>query len=381
MAKKKEVTESTENLMEEYLNLRNKNSTDGSKAYFIGDEDNPALVKTWISTGSYLLDLIISNRPHGGLPVGRIVEISGEESTGKSLFCAHIMKNTIDMGGYAVYLDTEAGGSPEFWKSFGLSNNKKCISINCDTIEKVFQELENCIAYFNKRDEKVPLVICVDSIAAVSTDIELESGYGKEGFGTGKALILNKGLRKITNMVHDHNVLVVLTNQVRQKLNAMPFSDPWVTPGGKAIPFHSSVRIRLKSAGYIKDKDNNQIGTHCAAKVIKTRMGPPNKVIEEDIYYDSGINPYASWLGTLKKFGIVKSAGAYYKYKRKNGEEWQFQSKDFVSTILEDTELKDELYDCLCDAIIMKYKSPENVSVEETTIEDEDTTESLNSEE
>ena len=190
--------------------------------------------------------------------------------------------------------------------------------------------------------------------------------YEKDGYGTEKSKILSKAMRKITQMISNQNVLVVFTNQVRQKLNAMPFSDPWVTPGGKAIPFHSSVRVRLKKIGNITDKNKNVIGTKCSARVIKNRMGPPLREVTEDLYFDSGINAYASWLDTLKKLSIIKQAGAYYKYTKNNGEEWQFQSKDFVSTLLSNEELKNELYDRLCDEMIMKYKTPETQIVEET---------------
>lgn len=371
MAKKKDLLEdnkiSTEGIMSNFVNFLNKNASEADSAYILGEKDNPSLVKDWISTGSHLLDIAISNRPHGGLPVGRIVEFSGDYGTGKSLFCAHIAKCTQDKGGYVAYIDTEAAASPEFWQSFGLDLNKVA-HIPCDTIEKVFEKLETSIGYFRQLDKKVPLTIIVDSIAGVATEAELEGGYGKEGFGTGKALILSKAMRKITNSIHNQNILVVFTNQIRQLLNAMPFQEQFTTPGGKGIPFHASVRVRLKNAGQIKDKNNNVIGVHCIAKVIKNRMGPPNREVTEDIYYDSGINAYAGWLTMLKKHNIVKQAGAYYKYKRANGEEWQFQTKDFVSTLLSDTELKEELYNQLCDAMIMKYKTPESISVEETTI-------------
>lgn len=376
MAKSKKTLDENninqDNLVNVLLKKLNENSDGGCTAYLLDEIDSPSYVKDWISTGSHLLDIAISNRPHGGLPVGRIVEFSGEEGSGKSLFCAHIAKNTQDKGGNVVYIDTEAATSPEFWRSFGLDLHKMVV-INVSTIEEVFEKLELTIGYFRQASKNVPLTVIVDSIAGVSTELELEGGYGKDGYGTGKALTLSKAMRKITQMISNQNVLVVFTNQVRQKLNAMPFSDPWTTPGGKAIPFHSSVRVRLKKIGNITDKNKNIIGTKCSARVIKNRMGPPLREVTEDLYFDSGINAYAGWLDVLKKFSIIKQAGAYYKYTRNNGEEWQFQSKDFVTSLLSDSSLKDELYDKLCNEMIMKYKTPETQVVEETDIvSDED---------
>lgn len=370
MARAKKVNDENESINRDSLinmlvGKLNENVGDGSYAYVLDNTDSPSYVKDWISTGSHLLDIAISNRPHGGLPIGRIVEFSGEEGSGKSLFCAHIAKNTQDKGGIVVYIDTEAACSTEFWKSFGL-NPKYVMVKECSTIEEVFNYLEASIGYFRQINKNIPLTIIVDSIAGVSTEVELEGGYEKDGYGTEKSKILSKAMRKITQMISNQNVLVVFTNQVRQKLNAMPFSDPWVTPGGKAIPFHSSVRVRLKKIGNITDKNKNVIGTKCSARVIKNRMGPPLREVTEDLYFDSGINAYASWLDTLKKLSIIKQAGAYYKYTKNNGEEWQFQSKDFVSTLLSNEELKNELYDRLCDEMIMKYKTPETQIVEET---------------
>jgi len=366
MAKK---TTEKDDLLERLADELNKSNKEGGKvAFFLDEQEDPSSISDWISTGSSMLDLAISNRPHGGLPVGRIVELTGLEGTGKSLVCAHIVAETQRKGGKALFIDTENSESREFWKSLGvdLAKNKLMYS-QAETVEDIFSLMERAITFIRKDHPDLLLTIIVDSVAAASTKAELESDHGKDGYATGKSIIISKAMRKITNMIGRQKVLLIFTNQLRQNLNAMAFGDKYVVSGGKALAYHCSVRVRLNNTGKLK-KGEVVIGNECKAVVIKNRMGPPQRQAAFDIYFDSGIADFSSWIKVIKDHGIIKQGGAYYTYKKDDGTEWKFQSKDFISTLQSDAKLKEEIYLKICDAVVMKYKDPNSQIVEDIQI-------------
>jgi len=372
MKKKSQVTQTEspprDELVELLANELNKANKDGGKiAYFLDEQENPAEISDWIGTGSSMLDLAISNRPHGGLPVGKMVEFNGLEGTGKSLLSAHVVADTQKKGGVAVVIDTENSAAPEFWKSLGV-NLSKLLYVQCETVEDIFEKMEQMIAIVRKSNKDRILTIIVDSVAAASTKVELESDHGKDGYATGKSIIISKAMRKITTMIGRQKVLIVFTNQLRQNLKAMAFGDQYVVSGGKALAYHCSVRVRLNNIGKLK-KDEEVIGNVCKAVVVKNRMGPPQRQANFDIYFDSGIADYSSWVKVLKDNDLIKQGGAYYTYKKDNGEEWKFQSKDFVSTLKTDAALNEEIYLKICDEVIMKYKDPNSQIVEDAVVD------------
>jgi len=375
MKKKNQVTQDTpqrDELVELLANELNKANKDGGKiAYFLDEQENPAEISDWISTGSSILDLAISNRPHGGLPVGKMVEFNGLEGTGKSLLSAHVVADTQKKGGIAVVIDTENSAAPEFWKSLGVDLSK-LLYVQCETVEDIFEKMEQMIGIVRKSNKDRILTIIVDSVAAASTKVELESDHGKDGYATGKSIIISKAMRKITTMIGRQKVLTVFTNQLRQNLNAMAFGDKYVVSGGKSLAYHCSVRVRLNNTGKLK-KGEEVIGNECKAVVVKNRMGPPQRQASFDIYFDSGIADYGSWIKVLKENNLVKQGGAYYTYKKDDGTEWKFQSKDFVSTMKNDKVLNEEIYMKICDSVIMKYKDPNSIIVDDAVVDtDED---------
>jgi len=375
MKKKNQVTQDTpqrDELVELLANELNKANKDGGKiAYFLDEQENPAEISDWISTGSSMLDLAISNRPHGGLPVGKMVEFNGLEGTGKSLVSAHICAETQRKGGVAVVLDTENAAAPEFWKSLGV-DLKNLLYVQVDTVEDIFEQMEKMIGIVRKSNKDRILTLIIDSVAAASTKAELESDHGKDGFATGKSIIISKAMRKITTMIGRQKVLTVFTNQLRQNLNAMAFGDKYVVSGGKSLAYHCSVRVRLNNTGKLK-KGEEVIGNECKAVVVKNRMGPPQRQASFDIYFDSGIADYGSWIKVLKENNLVKQGGAYYTYKKDDGSEWKFQSKDFVETMKTDKALSEEVYLKICDAVVMKYKDPNSIIVDDAVVDtDED---------
>ena len=346
----------------------NKKFKDNKVAYFLDGTDNtPTDITDFISTGSSMLDLAISNRPNGGIAVGRITEINGLESSGKSLLGAHILAETQKKGGVAVYIDTETSVSQEFMEVIGIDMGKM-LYLHLETVEDIFEAIVEIITKVRESDKDRLVTIMVDSLAAATTKVELEADFDKDGWATAKAIIISKALRKITQMVGRQRVALVFTNQLRQKLGVM-FGDPWTTSGGKALPYHASTRIRLKNMGQIKDTAKNVLGMKCRAQIVKNRLGPPLRHTDYHMYFDRGIDNYGAWLTVLKEHKLIKSAGAWYTLTDQNGKDHKFLSKDWEELITKDDELKDYVYGIICDKVILKYK--EKLGIDDVEFTDE----------
>jgi len=347
----------------------NKKFKDTNKvAYFLdGSDTTPTDIKDFISTGSSTLDLAISNRPDGGIAVGRITEINGLESSGKSLLGAHILAETQKKDGIAVYIDTETSVSQQFMEVIGIDLNKM-LYLHLETVEEIFEAIEEIVTQVRESDKDRCVTILVDSLAAASTKVEMEADYDKDGWATSKAIIISKAMRKITQMIGKHNIALVFTNQLRQKLGVM-FGDPWTTSGGKALPFHASTRIRLKNLGQIKDTKKNTIGMKCRAQIVKNRLGPPLRHADYSMYFDRGIDNYGGWLTVMKEHKLVKVGGAWYTLVDQNGDEHKFLSKDWEDLITSNEELRQYVYELICDKVILKYK--EKLGIDDVEYTDE----------
>lgn len=344
-------------------------------AYFLeGDTDAPTIVKEWVGTGSTILDLAISNRKNGGFPVGRVSEITGLEQSGKSLLASHALLNTQKKDGLAVYIDTENAISKEYLEAIGL-DLKQMLYIPLETVEDIFETIDVIIDKVRSSDKDRLVTIVVDSIAGASTKTEMSADFDKDGYATAKALIISKAMRKITNLIGRERICLIITNQLRQKLNAPAFSDPWTTPGGKGIPFHASVRLRLSSIGAIKTKVDGHdqiVGSRVKAKLVKNRVGPPLRECEYEVYFDSGIDDYSSWLTTMKDYGLVNQAGAWYAWTDKDsGEVIKFQSKEFVEKIINVPKYKETIYNEIADKVIMKYQQLDSPRIDDVVLSDE----------
>ena len=376
---KDELSDSLANSLADSINKQFKGQSLKTAFFLDGDDDSPSNVKEWISTGSDMLDLAISNRPGGGFPVGRITEITGLEASGKSLLASHALAETQKKGGLAVYIDTEAATSSEFLTAIGV-DLKTMLYVPLETIEEIFETIETIVEQVRKSEKDRLVTIVVDSVMGASTKIEMDSEYDKDGYATSKSIILSKAMRKVTNWIARENICLIFTNQLRTKLG-VTFGDSWTTAGGKAIPFHASVRLSLKSPGQIKAKDQHGVeqivGTKTNVSVVKNRMGPPHRKIDYEIYYDSGIDNYGGWLSTMKQYNIVKQAGAWYSMDDldlETGEvygELKFQSKDFVQKVLDHEEVKARLYARICDAYIFKYQAGIDGGIDDVIITDE----------
>ena len=346
----------------------NKKFKDTKVAYFLdGSDSTPTDIKEFVSTGSSMLDLAISNRPNGGIAVGRITEINGLESSGKSLLGAHILAETQKKGGVAVYIDTETSVSQEFLEVIGVDFSKM-LYLHLETVEDIFEAIDEIVTKVRESDKDRLVTILVDSLAAASTKVEMEADFEKDGWATAKAIIISKAMRKITQMIGRQKVALVFTNQLRQKLGVM-FGDPWTTSGGKALPFHSSTRIRLKNMGQIKDSKKNVLGMKCRAQIVKNRLGPPLRHADYDMYFDRGIDNYGAWLTVLKEHKLIKSGGAWYTLTDQNGEDHKFMSKDWEELITGNDELREYIYKLICDKVILQYKEKLGIDDVEFTTE------------
>jgi len=356
-------------LAQQLADSLNKKFKDFKAVHFLGSEETQADLREWVSTGSTTLDVAISNRPDGGLPVGRIAEFTGLEASGKSLIMAHLLANTQKKGGIAVYIDTENALSEEFLTAVGV-DVRSMLYVPLECIEDIFETIESLILDIRKNNRDRLVTIVVDSVAAATTKVEQDADYEKDGWATTKAIVMSKALRKITNLIGKERVVLAFTNQLREKLGAM-FGDPYTTSGGKALPFHASCRVRLKSIGKLKDGDNEIIGVQTEAQVIKNRFGPPFKKATFNIYFDSGIDDYGSWLDVLKKYKAIEQGGSWYTIVvESTGEVIKFQSKDWPKLIRTNEDLRLHCKRLLEINSISSYKPQESIDLDTLEIDD-----------
>ena len=356
----------------------NKANKDGSKAsFFLDEEDDPSKVTDWLSTGSSILDLAISNRKKGGMPAGKFIELSGLEGTGKSLICAQMIAETQKRGGLAVFFDSEFAVDKTFWVALGI-DVKNVNYVPFTTLEELFTKMELCVGAFRKVSKDRLLTIFVDSLTQASVESEMESEHGVDGFSTGKAKVIAKAMRKITGLIARQRILTVFTNQLRYNMNSGPHGEKWITPGGKAFPYACSVRVRFVSLGKLK-KGDDIIGMKCQAQVIKNRLGPNWRTAAFEIHYDSGIQNYKSWVDFMKLHGIITGDWRCWKYTRPStGEKIEFSTAEFVDKMNSDEALKEDVYNSISDTYIMQYRDPSAKpiieDVEETGDENDDIT-------
>ena len=311
----------------------------GDAAYIIGSGDSPADVKEWLSTGSTVLDMIISNDPEaeGGIPVGKLVEISGEAATGKSLISYMILRDCLERGGVPVLIDTESSCNFDFLRLLGLEPDKNLIYVQPDSIEDVFKTIETVIK--NIREQNKDRLCCIvwDSIAATSADIELQKDTGDSLVGV-HARLIGQGLRKVIRLVSKQRISLVFLNQLRTKIGVV-FGDPDTTPGGRAVPFMASVRLKLYTAGKVK-ADNDVIGVGIRALVAKNRMGPPHRDCQLRVYFTRGLIDEESWLEILLSKGIIKKKTTQLSTVKFKGEEHQFKNTKVVAYLDARPELR-----------------------------------------
>jgi recombination protein RecA len=271
-----------------------------------------------VPTGAITLDVALGI---GGLPRGRIIEIYGPESSGKTTLAQHVAAEVQKLGGIAAIVDAEHAMDPEYARALGVNVDELLIS-QPDTGEQALEITEQLV-----RSAAVDLVI-IDSVAALVPKAEIEGEMGDSLPGL-QARLMSQALRKLTAVVAKTNTIVIFINQLRQKIGVM-YGNPETTTGGNALKFYASVRLDIRKIETLK-KDGTEIGNRVKVKVVKNKVAPPFRIAEFDIIYGRGINTAGCLLDMAAEMDIIKKSGTWFSYK----EERIGQGRDQARTFLE----------------------------------------------
>ncbi len=308
----------------------------------LGDDNAIQDIKA-TSTGSLGLDIALGI---GGLPMGRIVEIYGPESSGKTTLTLHCVAEQQKAGGVCAFVDAEHALDPQYAKKLGVNLDELLIS-QPDTGEQALEITDTLV-----RSGAVNMVI-VDSVAALTPKSELEGDMGDSNVGV-QARLMSQAMRKLTGSISRSNCIVIFINQIRMKIGVM-FGSPETTTGGNALKFYSSVRLDIRRIGALKDRDE-VVGNATRVKVVKNKVAPPFKQVEFDIMYGEGISKMGELLDLGVKAGVVDKSGAWFSY----GDERIGQGRENAKTFLkENTGITLEIEDKIRAAHGLDFEMPD----------------------
>ena len=263
--------------------------------------DNPIMDIEATSTGSLGLDIALGI---GGLPQGRIIEIYGPESSGKTTLTLHAVAEAQKKGGVCAFVDAEHALDPQYAKKLGVNLDELLIS-QPDTGEQALEIVDTLV-----RSGAVSLIV-IDSVAALVPKSEIEGDMGDMQMGS-QARLMSQAMRKLTGSIGKSNCMVIFINQIRMKIGVM-FGSPETTTGGNALKFYASVRLDIRRIGAIKDRDE-VVGNSTRVKVVKNKVSPPFKEVEFDIMYGEGISKVGELVDIGVKAGVVEKSGSWYSY-------------------------------------------------------------------
>ncbi|MFV0294053.1 MAG: recombinase RecA [Paracoccus sp. (in: a-proteobacteria)] len=283
--------------------------------------DNPVAEIEATSTGSLGLDIALGI---GGLPKGRIIEVYGPESSGKTTLTLHCIAEEQKKGGVCAFVDAEHALDPHYARKLGVNLDELLIS-QPDTGEQALEIVDTLV-----RSGAVSMVV-VDSVAALTPKSEIEGDMGDTQVGA-QARLMSQAMRKLTASIGRSNCMVVFINQIRMKIGVM-FGSPETTSGGNALKFYASVRLDIRRTGSIKDRDE-VVGNTTRVKVVKNKVAPPFRQVEFDIMYGEGISKMGELIDLGVKAGVVEKSGAWYSY----GDERIGQGRENAKQFLRDNQ-------------------------------------------
>ena len=289
-------------------------------------EDHVPTIENSVSTGCLSLDVALGV---GGVPRGRIIEVYGPESSGKTTLALHIVAEAQKAGGYAAYIDAEHAVDPEYSKNLGVNTEELLIS-QPDTGEQALEICETLV-----RSGAVDVIV-IDSVAALVPRAELEGDMGDTHVGL-QARLMSQALRKLTGTVSRSNTTVIFINQIREKIGVM-FGNPETTPGGRALKFYSSIRMEIRRITSLKD-GGEMVGSRVRVKVVKNKVAPPFKQTEFDIMYGQGISYEGDVLDLAVSGDIVEKTGAWYSFEDKKIGQGRENSKTYLKENIEVLDL------------------------------------------
>ena len=281
-----------------------------------------------LSTGIIFLDKALGI---GGLPRGRVIEIFGPESSGKTTLTLNIIAQTQKNSGVAAFIDAEHAFDPSFSKVIGVNLDELLVS-QPDTGEQALEIVEALV-----RSNAIDLIV-VDSVAALTPRAEIEGEMGDTQVGL-QARLMSQALRKLTAAISKSKTCVVFINQIREKIGVM-FGSPEITPGGRALKFYSSVRIDLRRIGTISNSNGQIIGSKVKAKVVKNKVAPPFREATFEILHNEGISVEGALIDAALEMELIKKSGSWFSYKDKN----LAQGREQVRKLLkDDASLREEI--------------------------------------
>ena len=288
-----------------------------------------------IPTGSLALDLALGI---GGLPRGRIVEIYGPESSGKTTVSLHVIAEAQKLGGEVAFIDAEHALDPIYAQKLGVDIDRLIVS-QPDTGEQALEITEALV-----RSGAIDVVV-IDSVAALVPKAEIEGDMGDNHVGL-HARLMSQGLRKLTGVIHKSNTVAIFINQLREKVGVM-YGNPEVTTGGRALKFYSSIRIDIRRVEAIKD-GSNIIGNRTRAKVVKNKLAPPFKEAEFDILFGEGISKEGNILDAAVEYDVIQKGGAWYSYGGEKIGQGRDKAREYMRT---NPEFTDMIYKMIMDKI------------------------------
>ena len=319
-------------------------------------KENPTEVKEWIPTGSRWLDSIVCRGKLAGIPVGKVTEIAGLESTGKSYMAAQIAANAQKMGIGVVYFDSESAVCPSFLERTGCDLSD-LLYVQASTVEFVLESIEELIGSGQK------LLFIWDSLALTPSGKDVEGDFNPQSSMAVKPRILSKGMSKLTVPLANSQCTLLVLNQLKTNITsniAEAMTTPYFTPGGKAMIYAYSLRIwltgRKAKASFVTDEKGFRMGSEVKAKLEKSRFGTAGRMCNFKILWgaDIGVQDEESWFDAIKGSKALTNTGAWYSMEMKNGVKVKFQSKAWIDKIQE-PEFRQAVLDIMDEEVIMKF--------------------------